>query len=365
MKVPYQDRGMGARLTTIEERMELARILPLLLLMMVLMATMPAVVKATDDPLPSWSDGPVKQAVTDFVNRVTTKGGSDFVPPAERIATFDNDGTLWAEQPMYFQFLFALDRVKAIAPQHPEWKTKEPFASLLNDDLKGALAGGERAMLQIVMATHAGMTTEEFEGIVNDWLTTSKHARFKRPYNELVYQPMVELLAYLRANGFKTFIVSGGGVEFMRVWAEKTYGIPPEQIVGSMGRQKFELRNGKPVLLKLPAVDFVDDKDGKPIGIQKFIGRRPILAFGNSDGDQQMLQWTAAGAGARFMGLVHHTDTEREWAYDRTSNIGKLDKALDEANAKGWIVVDMRKDWKRVFPFQSESTGSPVREIMK
>jgi phosphoglycolate phosphatase-like HAD superfamily hydrolase len=345
--------------------MEVTKILSLLLLMTALMATMPAVTKATDDPLPSWSDGPVKYAVMHFVNRVTTKGGSDFVPPAERIAVFDNDGTLWAEQPMYFQFLFAIDRVKALAPQHPEWKTKEPFASLLNDDLKGALAGGERAMLQIVMATHAGMTTEEFEGIVKDWLTTSKHARFKRPYNELVYQPMVELLAYLRANGFKTFIVSGGGVEFMRVWAEKTYGIPPEQIVGSMGRQKFELRNGKPVLLKLPAVDFVDDKDGKPIGIQKFIGRRPILAFGNSDGDQQMLQWTAAGAGARFMGLVHHTDAEREWAYDRTSHVGKLDQALDEANAKGWTVVDMKRDWKRIFPFESDLTDNPALELMR
>jgi phosphoglycolate phosphatase-like HAD superfamily hydrolase len=283
---------------------------------------------------------------------VTTEGGPEFVPPAERVAVFDNDGTLWAEQPMYFQLAFALDRVKALAPQHPEWIAKEPFASLLKGDVKGALAGGERAMLEILMATHAAMTTEEFEGIVKDWLATAKHPRFKRPYNEVVYQPMLELLAYLRANGFKTFIVSGGGVEFMRAWVEKVYGIPPEQVVGSMGKQKFELRDGKPVLLKLPAVDFVDDKEGKPIGIQKFIGRRPIFAFGNSDGDLQMLQWTAAGSGPRFMGLVHHTDAEREWAYDRKSHIGKLDKALDEANAKRWTVVDMKRDWKRVFPFE-------------
>jgi phosphoglycolate phosphatase-like HAD superfamily hydrolase len=294
----------------------------------------------------------VKKAVLDFVAGVTTEGTPDFVPPAERVAVFDNDGTLWAEQPIYFQFQFALDRVKALAPQHPEWKQKQPFKALLEGDKKAFVAGGEKALLDVLAVSHAGMTTEEFEGIVKDWLATAKHPRFQRPYNEIVYQPMLELLTYLRANGFKTFIVSGGGVEFMRAWVEKVYGIPPEQVVGSVGKQKFEMRNGKPVLLKLPAVDFVDDKGGKPIGIQKFIGRRPILAFGNSDGDHQMLQWTAAGTGARFMGLVHHTDAEREWAYDRTSHIGKLDKALDEANAKGWTVVDMQKGWKRVFPFE-------------
>jgi len=309
-------------------------------------------VAQANDGLPSWNDGPAKAAIVQFVKDVTTEGGKDYVPPAERIAVFDNDGTLWAEQPMYFQLAFALDRVKALAPQHPEWKTKEPFASLLKGDLKGALAGGERALLEIMAVTHTGMTTEEFEKIVKDWLSTAKHPPFKRPYNEVVYQPMLELLAYLRANGFKTFIVSGGGVEFMRAWVEKVYGIPPEQVVGSMGKQKFELRDGKPVLVKLPAVDFVDDKEGKPIGIQKFIGRRPIAAFGNSDGDLQMLQWTAAGAGPRFMGLVHHTDAEREWAYDRKSHVGQLDKALDEAMAKGWTVVDMKRDWKRVFPFE-------------
>jgi phosphoglycolate phosphatase-like HAD superfamily hydrolase len=331
--------------------MKSARALSGLFLAIALIVTIPSVAMATDDPLPSWNDGSPKKAVLDFVARVTTEGGPDFVAPAERIATFDNDGTLWAEQPIYFQFQFALDRVKALAPQHPEWKDKQPFKALLEGDTKAFAAGGEEALLELVAVSHTGMTTEEFDGIVKNWLATAEHQRFKRPYNELVYQPMLELLAYLRANRFKTFIVSGGGVEFMRAWAEKVYGIPPEQVVGSTGKQMFELRDGKPVIVKLPAVDFIDDKEGKPIGIQKFIGRRPILAFGNSDGDLQMLQWTAGGPGARFVGLVHHTDAEREWAYDRTSHIGKLDKALDEANAKGWTVVDMKQDWKQVFPF--------------
>ncbi len=294
----------------------------------------------------------MKSAVVDFVGHVTTEGGPDFVAPAERIATFDNDGTLWAEQPIYFQVQFALDRVKALAPKHPEWKEKQPFKALLAGDMKGFVSGGAKALAEVMAVSHSGMTTGEFDRIVKDWLATAKHPRFKRPYTEVVYQPMLELLGYLRANGFKTFIVSGGGVEFMRAWVESVYGIPPEQVVGSTGKQKFEMRDGKPVLLKLPAVDFIDDKEGKPIGIQKFIGRRPIFAFGNSDGDHQMLQWTAAGSGPHFMGLVHHTDAEREWAYDRTSHIGKLDKALDDANAKGWTVVDMKKDWKKVFPFE-------------
>jgi phosphoglycolate phosphatase-like HAD superfamily hydrolase len=280
------------------------------------------------------------------------EGSADFVPPAERIAVFDNDGTLWSEQPIYFQVQFALDRIKALAPKHPEWKTKQPFKALLEGDKKAFAAGGEKALLEVIAVSHAGMTTEEFEQAVKGWLATATHPRFNRPYNEIVYQPMIELLAYLRANGFKTFIVSGGGVEFMRVWVEKVYSIPPEQVVGSVGKQKFQLRDGKPVLLKLPAVDFLDDKEGKPIGIQKFIGRRPIFAFGNSDGDHQMLQWTAAGPGARFMGLLHHTDAEREWAYDRSSHVGKLDKALDEAHLKGWTVVNMKSDWKRVFAFE-------------
>ena len=309
-----------------------------------------AAVASAQDPLPSWNDGKAKQAIIDFVGEVTKDGSPDFVPVAERIATFDNDGTLWAEQPMYFQFLFALDRVKMLAPQHPEWKTKEPFASLLKGNVKGALAGGERAMGEIVMATHAGMTTAEFETLVRDWTANAKHPKTGRLYTEMVYQPMLELLAYLRANGFKTFIVSGGGIEFMRPWTEKVYGIPPEQVIGSSIKTKLALRDGKPVLVRLPAVNFIDDKAGKPVGINQHIGRRPILAFGNSDGDLQMLQWTAAGGGARLMGLVHHTDAVREWAYDRTSAIGRLDKALDEAKAKGWTGVSMKDDWKTIFP---------------
>lgn len=302
------------------------------------------------DALPSWNDGNAKQSIVEFVKRVTAKTGKDFVPPGERIGVFDNDGTLWAEQPLYFQLAFALDRVKAMAPQHPEWKEKEPFASLLNGDLKGALAGGERAILEILMATHAGMTTEEFERIVRGWIASAKHPKTGRRYNEMVYQPMVEVLRYLRANGFKTYIVSGGGVEFMRPWVAEAYGIPPEQVVGSTIKTRFEMRDGRPVIMRLPEVDFIDDKAGKPVAINKFIGRRPILAFGNSDGDLEMLQWTAAGSGPRFMGIVHHTDPEREWAYDRQSHIGRLDKALDEAKSRSWTVVDMKRDWKGIYP---------------
>lgn len=302
------------------------------------------------DPLPSWNDGKAKQSITTFVEKVTKEGSADFVPPAERIATFDNDGCLWAEQPMYFQCFFALDRIKILAPRHPEWKDKEPFASMLKGDLKAALAGGEASLVQIVMATHAGLTTEEFEKAVTDWLATAKHPKTGRPFTEMVYQPMVELLAYLRANGFKTFIVSGGGIEFMRPWTEKVYGIPPEQVIGSSGGLKYELRDGKPALVKLPEIAHNDDKEGKPVGIQRHIGRRPIAAFGNSDGDLQMLQWTAAGAGPRFCLYVHHDDAEREWAYDRESHIGKLNKGLNEAAAKGWTVVSMKGDWKSIFP---------------
>ncbi len=310
-----------------------------------------AMAALAQDPLPSWNEGSAKKAIVDFVAKVTKEGSGDFVPPAERIAVFDNDGTLWAEQPRYFQFLFALDRVKALAPQHPEWKDKEPFASLLKGDVKGALAGGERSMAEILMVTHAGMTTEEFEQVVKNWIASARHPKTGKSYTEMVYQPMLEILNYLRANRFKTFIVSGGGVEFMRPWAEKVYGIPPEQVVGSSIKLKMEMREGKPVLVRLPEIDFVDDGPGKPVGIQKFIGRRPLAAFGNSDGDHQMLQWTAAGKGPRFMLLVHHTDAEREWAYDRQSSIGRLDRALDEAQKGGWTVVDMKTDWKRVFSF--------------
>ncbi len=304
------------------------------------------------DPLPSWNDGPAKKAILEFVSRVTKEGGPEFVRPAERIATFDNDGTLWCEHPMYVQLAFALDRVKALADKHPDWKDKEPFKSVLAGDLKGVAASGERGMVELIMATHAGMTTRDFETIARDWLATTKHPRFGRPYTECVYQPMLEVLAYLRANGFKTYIVSGGGVELMRVFTERVYGIPPEQVVGSTIETKYELRDGKPVLFRLPKVDFVDDKAGKPVGINKFIGRRPIMAFGNSDGDFEMLEWTTAGPGARFGLIVHHTDAEREYAYDRDSPFGRLARALDEAPKRGWVVADMKRDWKVVFPWQ-------------
>jgi phosphoserine phosphatase len=306
------------------------------------------------DPLPSWNDGAARRSIVGFVETVTREGGPGYVSPAERIAVFDNDGCLWSEQPMYFQARFAFDRVKALAPLHPEWKDEEPFASVLKGDLKAALAGGEHALVELVMATHAGTTTEEFEAIVRDWIVTARHPKTRRLFTEMVYQPMLELLTYLRANGFKTFIVSGGGVEFMRPWTERVYGIPPEQVIGSSIRTRFELRDGKPVLVRLPEVDFVDDKASKPVGVQMRIGRRPIAAFGNSDGDLQMLQWTAAGPGSRFCLHVHHTDGEREWAYDRQSSIGRLDKGLDEALARGWTVVDMKNDWKRIHPEESK-----------
>jgi phosphoglycolate phosphatase-like HAD superfamily hydrolase len=302
------------------------------------------------DPLPSWNDTASKKAIVTFVERVTKQGSPDFVPEAERIATFDNDGTLWVEQPIYIQLAFAIDRAKALSPQHPEWKTEEPFASLLEDDVKGAFAGGIPAIMQIVAATHAGMTTDEFEKVVHDWITTAKHPKSGRLYSEMVYQPMLEVLSYLRSNGFKTFIVSGGGIDFMRVFSERVYGIPPEQIVGSSGKLMFELREGKPVLMKLPELDFNDDKTGKPVEIQLHIGRRPIFAFGNSDGDLEMLEWTEAGRGARFMGLVHHTDSDREWAYDRESTSGRLDKGIGEARARGWTLVDMKNEWRNIFP---------------
>ena len=309
-----------------------------------------AAVAQTPDPLPSWNKGKARQAITNFVKEVTTSGGSHFVPEAERIAVFDNDGTLWSEQPMYFQLAFVLDRVKTLAPQHPEWKEKQPFKAVLDGDMKTLAASGEKALLELAMATHAGMTTEEFTQIVNDWLATAKHPKTGRHYTEMVFQPMLELLSYMRANGFKTFIVSGGGVEFMRPWTEKVYGVPPEQVIGSSIKTKFELRDGAPVLARLPKIDFIDDKEGKPVGINQYIGRRPIFAFGNSDGDLQMLQWTTAGSGARFGGIVHHTDADREFAYDKKTSFGRLDKALDEAKTKGWSVVDMKRDWKTIYP---------------
>jgi phosphoglycolate phosphatase-like HAD superfamily hydrolase len=314
-------------------------------------AMAPGAALAAPDPLPSWNPGATKTAILSFVGKVTTPGGPAYVKPAERIATFDNDGTLWAEQPIYFQVAFALDEVRRLAPQHPEWKTQEPFKSVLAGDMGAVMASGEKGLMEIMAVTHAGMTTDQFNAAVARWITTAKHPTKKVLYTQLVYQPQLELLRYLRANGFKTFIVSGGGVEFMRVFTEKSYGVPPEQVVGSSGVVKFQLgADGKPELLKEPKVDFIDDGPGKPVGINRFIGRRPIFAFGNSDGDQQMLEYTAAGSGLRFAGLVHHTDAVREWAYDRQSKIGKLDKALDEAQAKGWTVVDMKRDWKTIFP---------------
>jgi phosphoglycolate phosphatase-like HAD superfamily hydrolase len=306
---------------------------------------------ATTDPLASWNDGATKTSIVDFVTRVTGAGGTDYVPPEKRIATFDNDGTLWSEQPYPFQLAFALDRVKALAPQHPEWQDKEPFKSVLAGDIKGMLSGGYHALIAVVSATYAGMTTDEFEAAVCEWLMTARHPKTGRLFTGMVFQPMLELLTYLRANGFKTFVVSGGGIEFMRGFAEITYGVPPEQIIGSSGKLKFEMRGSSPVLSKLPEIELVNDNVEKPAAIQKFIGRRPIAAFGNSDGDLEMLQWTTAGKGARLALLLHHNDETREWAYDRAV-IGQLDKARDEAHAKGWTVVDMKTDWRRVFPFE-------------
>jgi haloacid dehalogenase-like hydrolase len=313
------------------------------------------------DPLPSWNDRPAKQSIIAFVERVTKPGSPDFVPVQERIATFDNDGTLWCEQPLPVQLFFTLDRVRVLAPQHPEWKDKEPFASLMKGDLKTALAGGHRAVLELLSVTHAGMTNVEFEQIVKDWLATAKHPKYKKRYTELVYQPMLELLAYLRANGFKTFIVSGGGIEFMRPWAEQVYGIPPEQVVGSSIKTKFEMRDGKPVIVRLPELNFIDDKAGKPVGINLHIGRRPIAAFGNSDGDREMLEYTQGGSGARLMLLVLHDDSAREFAYGPAQGLpdvqlGAFTQALhDQARNDGWFVVSMKDDWKTVFAFPAGS----------
>ncbi len=312
---------------------------------------LPLAASCASDPLPSWQDGPAKAAVVDFVTRVTDEAGPDFVAPEERIAAFDNDGTLWSEQPLYFQLLFAFDRVAELAPAHPEWQTREPFKSALARDIEGVLATGDAGIGELIAATHAGMTEAEFREIVRGWVATARHPRFGRPFTDLVYQPMLELLEYLRAEGFDTYIASGGGISFMRAWAPEAYGIPPERIIGSSMETRFEPADGTPVLRRLPAQDFVD-KGRKPVAINRVVGRRPIAAFGNSDGDLAMLQWTMAGDGPRFALVVRHTDAEREWAYDRTSLVGRLDAALDEALAKGWTVVDMERDWKVVYPFQ-------------
>jgi len=302
------------------------------------------------DPLPSWNNTGSKRAVVDFIETVTTAGSPGYVSPAERIAVFDNDGTLWAEQPLYFQAIYIIDRIKELAGDHPEWRDEEPFASVLKGDTKKALEGGEHALIEMAMATHAGLTDEEFADSVRAWLESARHPKTGRPYHEMVYQPMLELLAYLRANGFKTFIVSGGGIDFMRVFTEEVYGIPPEQVIGSSIKAKYELRDGKPVIVKIPEMNFIDDKADKPVGIHQHIGRRPLAAFGNSDGDFQMIEWTTAGEGARFGLIVHHDDAGREWAYDRESHIGRLNRGLDEGPKRGWTIVSMKDDWSRVFP---------------
>ncbi len=321
----------------------------LLLLLSICLIATPAWTQ--NDPLPSWNQGSSKAAITAFVTAVTDKSSSDYVQPGERVAVFDNDGTLWGEQPAYFQLFFAMDRVKELAAEHPEWKTQQPFQAVLEGDMKTLAASGEKGLLELIMATHAGMTSDEFTEVVKKWLQTAKHPTLNKPYTQLVYKPMLELLNYLRANDFKTFIVSGGGIEFMRPWTEEVYGIPPEQVVGSSIVTKFEMRDGKPVLIREAKVNFNDDKAGKPVGINQHIGRRPIFAFGNSDGDLQMLQYATLGStGKRFAGIVHHTDGEREVAYDRDSHIGRLDQALIEAEANGWTVVDMKKEWKVIYP---------------
>ncbi|CAI8711510.1 HAD family hydrolase [Pseudomonas sp. IT-P176] len=308
------------------------------------------------EPLPSWNDGPSKKSIIEFVQAVTTEGSKDYVKPAERIAVFDNDGTLWSEQPMYFQVLFALEEVKRMAPQHPQWKTEQPFKAVLENDHQALAASGMDGLMKIIGATHTGITTAAFMDNAKTWLSQARHPKTGKPYTEMIFQPMLEMLDYLRSQDFKTYIVSGGEVEFMRAFAEQVYGIPPEQVIGTTFATQFQLNGNDASILRLPKLAHNDDGSGKPESIQQVIGRQPILAFGNSDGDLQMLQWTAAGPGKRFMGLVHHTDAKREWAYDRQSNIGRLDKALDEANKRGWSVVDMSTEWNRIYPFDTGTT---------
>lgn len=303
------------------------------------------------DPLPSWNEGASKKSIIDFVSKTTKQGSTDFIPVTDRIACFDNDGTLWSEQPMYFQLAFALDRIKALAPQHPEWKTTQPFQAVLEGDVKAAFADGVKSIMQIVGATHGGMTADQFDKIVKDWIATAKHPKTGKQYMEMIFQPMVELLNYLRANGYKTFIVSGGGVDFMRAWAEKAYGIPPDQVIGSSGKVKYELVDGKPEIIKTPELNYFDDKEGKPVAIHQYIGKRPVFTVGNSDGDYAMLQWTSTGSGARFGMIVDHTDAEREWDY-RKSPMGNLEKGIEDAKKYNWVIADMKKDWKKIFPFE-------------
>jgi phosphoglycolate phosphatase-like HAD superfamily hydrolase len=309
-------------------------------------------VAAHGQRLSSWNEGDAKKRIVAFVQAVTDQAGKDFVPISDRVAVFDNDGTLWSEQPLYFQIQFMLEQVEAQAPKHPEWKGDPAFKALVARDHEAVAHMGLKPILDLVGKANSGMTTEAYDLTIRDWLEKARHPRFNRPYTDLVYEPMRELLDYLREHGFKTYIVSGGSIEFLRPWVEQAYGVPPEQVIGSVSQVTYEVQSGKPVLMRGSKMEFVDDGPGKPVGIYRAIGRRPIAAFGNSDGDLQMLQYTAAGSGARLTLVVHHTDAEREWAYDRASHVGKLDKALDEARAKGWVVVDMKKDWKRIYPFQ-------------
>ena len=302
------------------------------------------------DPLPSWNDGPNKQAIIEFVTKTTDQNQASFIPPTRRIATFDNDGTLWSEQPLYFQAIYIFDRIRELAPEHPEWQQKEPYASVLNGDSKSALAGGKQALLEMLMGTHAAVTASEFSESVADWLASARHPDSGKPYTAMVYKPMLELLDYLRDNDFKVFIVSGGGIDFLRVFAEEVYGVPPEQVVGSSLKAKYEIRNGLPVIVKQAEVDFIDDKAGKPVGIHRYIGRRPILAVGNSDGDFEMLEWTSAGEGPSLAMIVHHDDAKREWAYDRESHIGRLVRGLDEGPQRGWKIISMKNDWNLIYP---------------
>ena len=310
--------------------------------------------KTVADPLPGWNDGQTKTSIVQFVDRVTKAGGADFIPEADRIATFDNDGTLWSEQPLYFQFIFMLDRIKAMAPQHPEWKNKEPFKSVLKGDVKSVLAGGEKSLGPLLVATHTGMTEAQFKVTVKDWIGAATHPIKRKKYTELVFQPMLELMTYLRANGFKTFIVSGGEIGFMRAWVEEVYGIPPYQVVGTEFKLKYDVVNDTAVIDRLGAINFVDDGPGKPVGIQQHIGKRPVFAAGNSDGDYEMLRFTTNGTGPRMGIIVHHTDSTREWAYDRKSPIGRLERGLDDAPKFGWVLVDMQKDWKEIYPFDKK-----------
>jgi hypothetical protein len=304
------------------------------------------------DPLSSWNNGTTKTAIINYVNDVTNPESKNFIAIPDRIATFDNDGNLWSEQPAYFQLFFAIDRVKALASKHPEWKTTQPFKSILENDMDELMKQGEHGLIEIVMATHAGNTIDEFENDVVNWINTAKHPTKNVGYDELVYQPMLELLQYLRANDFKTYVVSGGGVDFMRAFVTEIYGIPEEQIIGSRIKTKFEYNDGEPKIIRLPELDFIDDKEGKPLNIQKIIGKKPVFASGNSDGDLAMMQWTASNKLKSFMLYLHHTDSVSEWAYDRKSHIGRLDKGLDQANNNGWTVIDMEKDWKVIYPFE-------------